>query len=380
MNLNGSRIIDTKNLRRLYKGHRARILATLLLSSLFFFVIAWLYKAYILAALCLVWRKQIRSRYGRRGWRGLLCFALLAVFCVMPRYRTGSSDKVRLIFYNGQGEAVHPPLFHYICNLVIPEEEVCHIACLAARYIPDPIKAMPPELHDEIKSLDSMSEFYGAYKRLNWGGSFTVSGVTPQIMCQAGFKPRYRSVYLIRPDDCKPGKSYPLVVFAHGFLGNWKLYQGILSGLENCFVLSVGTADLSGYFTEKDIRDVFSVHLPLLENMGCKIDRSRIHILGLSNGLSAAAVSCSRFARQFRSVTFISCTPDKCYRIPGKLLMIGGGKDASSAGQPQMYRKLKEAGVDCSHLWFADKGHLIFATRRGKIADFLNRELGLAAD
>lgn len=61
--------------------------------------------------------------------------------------------------------------------------------------------------------------------------------------------PYRRTVKTITTKRYDSSKSYPLVVFCHGFLGNWQLYSGIWRDLDNCIVLSIGTDNLSGIFS-----------------------------------------------------------------------------------------------------------------------------------
>jgi len=96
-----------------------------------------------------------------------------------------------------------------------------------------------------------------------------------------------------KPTHYNKSKTYPLIVFCHGYLGNWKLYQGILGDFDNAIVLNIGTTDLSGIFNQSDIGRIFSFYIPALERMGYKIDHKQLHLVGLSNGGSAISAPCT---------------------------------------------------------------------------------------
>ena len=101
----------------------------------------------------------------------------------------------------------------------------------------------------------------------------------------------YDGVYITKPSGYDETKKYPVVFFAHGYLGSWELYQGLFSRLNDCFVVSIGTRDMSGIFSYQDINKVFTKYLPLLQAEGYGVDESRLHLVGLSNGGSASNVA-----------------------------------------------------------------------------------------
>ena len=134
-------------------------------------------------------------------------------------------------------------------------------------------------------------------------------------------------LHLIKPKNYDENKEYPVVFFMHGFLGNWKLYTGVLKGLEDCIVLCVGTHTWSGIYTKNDINALFKKQIPFLENMGYKVDKNNLHIMGLSNGGSAVNVAYNGYSNKFKTITFKSTGIHQSYSIASKVLLIGGGKD-----------------------------------------------------
>ena len=101
--------------------------------------------------------------------------------------------------------------------------------------------------------------------------------------------------YITKPQHYTSSKKYPVVLFAHGYLGSWELYQGLFSSLKNCFVVSIATRNLSGIFSHEDINRIFKFYLPMLKKEGYSIDESRLHLIGLSNGGSASKIALRNF-------------------------------------------------------------------------------------
>ena len=88
--------------------------------------------------------------------------------------------------------------------------------------------------------------FYAQYNQLSWQFSNPGSFAIAQAYNEQ-FGTNYNGIYITKPQHYTSSKKYPVVVFAHGYLGSWKLYQGLFSSLKNCFVVSIATHNLSRY-------------------------------------------------------------------------------------------------------------------------------------
>lgn len=187
----------------------------------------------------------------------------------------------------------------------------------------------------------------------------------------------FDGIYVTKPKNYDATLNYPVVIFAHGFLGNWELYQGILSELDNCIVVGIGTNNLSGLFGKKDIERIFSCHLPLLEGKGFKINHDQIHLIGLSNGGTASNMTLRHYAHQFKTVTFTSAPCEVIKRPPCKVILVGGGHDSASQGMPSASRKLNNNGTQTAIYYDEDENHFIFAYQSKSIIRFLQKELEL---
>ena len=354
---------------------KKRTLKTIILAILFLFFASWFYKIVVLMLLAHTWKEEIRAKkvWAYKATMGVL---LVAMFCVLPRYRYNTSDRVQLIYQDQKANPEYPPLSHYLVNVFLPEEEICNFGIWGARITP---KAVPIAkwLLEEFRYDDkkgNIGNFYRPFRRLNREGLFMMSGTTSQVFNMMGIG-NTQSVYLIKPKNYDPNKSYPLVFFMHGYLGNWKLYTGALKGLEDCIVLCVGTHTWSGIFTKNDIDALFSRQIPFVENLGYKVDKNNLHIMGLSNGGSAVNVAYNGFSRKFKTITFISTGIHQTYPISSKVLLVGGGKDHSAGSLPGAYRTLKNNGGKTDLFWSDDETHFIFVNQMDEIIDFLNRNM-----
>jgi poly(3-hydroxybutyrate) depolymerase len=201
-----------------------------------------------------------------------------------------------------------------------------------------------------------------------------MSGTTSQVFNMMGID-NTQSVYLIKPKNYDKNKEYPVVFFMHGFLGNWKLYTGVLKGLEDCIVLCVGTHTWSGIYTKNDINALFKKQIPFLENMGYKVDKKNLHIMGLSNGGSAVNVAYNGFSNKFKTITFISTGIHQTYPITSKVLLIGGGKDHSAGTLQGAYRTLKNNGGKTDLFWDDEETHFILVNQTDEIINFVKKNL-----
>lgn len=187
----------------------------------------------------------------------------------------------------------------------------------------------------------------------------------------------YDGVYITRPRHYDKTVKYPVVFFAHGYLGSWELYQGLFSQLYNCFVVSIGTQNLSDIFNYQDINKVFIKYLPMLKDEGYSIEESRLHLIGLSNGGTASNVALRSFSSKFQTITYISTSCDVIKQLETKVILFGGGKDASAAGLPSAARRLQKCGTMTALMFDENENHYMMVHQAEEMLEFLNKEMGL---
>jgi len=160
-------------------------------------------------------------------------------------------------------------------------------------------------------------------------------------------------------------------------LGSWELYQGLFSRLNDCIVVSIGTRNLSGIFSYNDINKVFTKYLPLLRAEGYGVDEKRLHLIGLSNGGSASNVALRNFSNRFQTITYISTSCDVIKKAKAKVILFGGGKDASSYGLPSAARRLQKCGTSTALMFDENDNHYMMVHQADEMLEFLNKEIGL---
>lgn len=364
-----------------------------------FLVVAWacfatlFYETLIVALILRLWWKELKGwlaeldlipvRFRPYAAKALFGILALCVWMGMPRWCIDSGDRVRLVYLDGKGEAKHPPLLQYVANMLVPEEEVVNFGIRnvsVAKFMGIGSSLMRQANDDATHG--KIRNFLSPYDNLCTENP--MSGVYAQAFHDI-LGSKGRAVYICEPKGDQNvkwsknnGFKYPLVVFCHGYLGNWKLYQGVWKDLNNCIVLSIGTRDLSGIFTQSDIKEIFDFYIPALERMGYHIDHRQIHLMGLSNGGSVIVSAMhSSYAKNFKSITTVSCNLDGLKRVPCQVNFIGGGKDNSSCRMPGQYRQLRAMGVDAGIFFKEDENHFILVNKRKDIIDFLKDRMQL---
>lgn len=303
---------------------------------------------------------------------------ILGIFIAIPNYF--QRGHTQLIYLDKEGERVSTPLHVYLINALLPEEEMMNFGLKATAVLP------PESLSPVFKNLgfrfirEAQSDFwhgyafgfYTPYNRLSLQGSNPGTFTIAQAMNE-NLGTDYNAIYITRPKNYNSDKTYPVIFYAHGYLGSWELYQGLFSQLDDYFVVSIGTRDLSGIFTYNDINKVFTVHIPYLKSEGYNI--GDIHFMGLSNGGSASNVALRSFSNKFKTIAYLSTSCDVIKHSKAKLILIGGGKDASSARLPSAERGLRNCGTKTAILFDKDENHYMMVHQQSKIFDFLNDEM-----
>lgn len=357
---------------------KKRIVLSVLLIVLAVVVFAsWQYR--LVCALLLVatnrrWLSDKAQSYGVKHGYGIIVGVLLVcLFFSLPNYF--QRGRHQLHYLDAKGQRVSTPLLPYIANVLVPEKEAMNL-CMKANAV------MPYTLMNKITKVpnrfaaDAQSDFwhgktlgfYTPYYHTGNSGSFVYGQV-----CNIALGTDYDAIYINRPKHYDSSKTYPVVFFCHGYMGSWELYQGILSGVEDCIVVSLGTKDLKGKSFK--VGEIFSHYIPYLESLGYKVDNQQLHIMGLSNGGQAVNQAIASYDKKFKSITFISNGCHTIKHTPAKVMFIGGGRDGSASGQPTQEKRLRTCGTKTAIYYDKNANHFIFASQSKKVVDFINENL-----
>ena len=119
-----------------------------------------------------------------------------------------------------------------------------------------------------------------------------------------------------------------VIVFCHGFLGNWLLYPQIFGKYSKDIVICVGTPNLSGIFTYTNMNDILNIVVThAYKRIG--ILNKKAHLVGLSNGSSAINVAIKSFPNQYKSYTILSGLLSQTPQSNKKINVINGANDRS---------------------------------------------------
>lgn len=340
----------------------------------------WQYRLLCVLLLVLLNSKCVTARIGLGNYRLMTALLAFWIFFAIPNYN--QRGRTQLIYLNDEGEPIITPMPVYLVNALLPEEELMNAGMKATALLP------PASLSPIFKNLGSRFireaqhdfwhgmalTFYAPYNVLSLQGSNPGSFAIAQAMNES-LGTNYDGIYITRPKHYNSDKAYPVVFFAHGYLGSWEMYQGLLSQLEDCIIVSIGTRDLSGIFRYEDVNKIFSKYLPYLESIGYHIDKYNLHLMGLSNGGSASNIGLRNFSNQFKSITYISTSCDVAKKSKAKVILIGGGKDASSSGMPSAARHLRNCDTKVSILFDGEENHYMMVHQTERVFDFLNQEI-----
>lgn len=361
-----------------------KFLSIILLFLAIFVFATWQYRLLFLLFFVLLNKEWIKSRplmaCHEHSYKMLVASLSMAIFVTIPNYF--QRGRTQLVYLDDTGNRIATPMNIYLLNVLFPEEEIMNVGMKATALLP------PASLSPYFKNLgnrfirDAQRDcwngkaltFYWPYNKLSFQGSnpgtYTIAQAHNEM-----FGTHYDGVYITKPRHYDIEKNYPVVFFAHGYLGSWELYQGLFSGLDSCFVVGIGTRDLSGIFGYSDINKIFTTYLPLLREQGYSIDENHLHLIGLSNGGSASNVVLGSFSNRFQTITYLSTSCNVIKHSRAKVLMIGGGKDASASNLPNASRMLQQCGTKTALYFDQDENHYIMVHQQRRILKFLNQEM-----
>lgn len=299
--------------------------------------------------------------------------AILVVEVLLFMPKPDSFGRVKLYYQDEQGKRTHAPLLQCVCNAILPEEEIMNVgmhATVLGKYLPqNHVGKITTFFAPQVLS-SHIPNFYAPYSALERNLNTPMSGTYAQVFYQEGIQ-KSHSVYVIRPKHYDSSKTYPLVVFCHGYLGNWQLYNGIWRDLGNCIVLSIGTDDLSGIFHKKEIDSIFTRQIPFLQSLGYKIDMHQLHLIGISNGGSACNVAYNQYGDKFKSISAISFYTGKGKRKC--MVNLLGGKDCVNYIENE--KQYKAMGMDVACYYEKEDNHFFAINHRKEMIAFLNKRM-----
>ena len=292
-------------------------------TSMFFLILAilavsWHLKVLFLYLLFLTLRKYLPYYNNHRKqfiYSALTLFFLIFIL-TFPNRETNKSDYIRSIYFHKQTKEVLPePIIPYLTN-IISEGDIMQTVTLAAKVISPDIfgQGRSNAIRDVLSYMHqtSMTEnnFVQPYRELARKGT-PPHNVPFQIAKQQGLYLDTEHYFLYIPEGKKP-ENCEVVVFCHGYSGNWLLYTELFAQYSDVIVIAVETPDFTGNFTKDIMQYIIRTTLPhAFDQIGIPFKKS--NLIGLSNGGTAVNNAIHFFPDQFKSYTIISAP---LYSVP----------------------------------------------------------------
>ena len=341
---------------------------TFLFALGFVFFASWQYRLLMILLGLLLWRNRIVA-YRRRLYHVLMMAWVLAFVALLPAVGYGSFHRTGLVYFDGdEVKSFHLPT--YLLNVIFPEEEVLNIGSHFSGFVPVN-QGLINQYRDEV-ARGRRGMFFKPYHCLDI--IRPQSGAIAQTYNMV-FGTQLRPVYVSRPKNYDSAQTYPVVLFMHGYLGNWQLYQGFFGELKGCIVVSVGTIDWSGLYDRADFAITFDKILPWVEQNVKGADTSQLHLIGLSNGGSASNLAMQAYCKQFKSVTFLSTDIRFTGHSKTHVVMIGGTSDNATYNFNNVYRRLQANGTPITMLLLSNENHYIMLCRPDEVLATLQQTI-----
>ena len=145
----------------------------------------------------------------------------------------------------------------------------------------------------------------------------------------------------------------------------WRIFNGV--SLRKSFFLWIGLTHCLWFVGV----------LSLIYEGTPPVDESRLHLIGLSNGGTASNVALRSFSNRFETITFFSTSCDVIKHSKAKVILFGGGEDASAAGLPSAASRLWKYGTRTALMFDKSDNHYMMVHQADKMLTFLNNEMDL---
>lgn len=312
-------------------GKLIQILKTFFLIVIILFFVSWHIKIIFVYILFMVLRKHILHYEENKKIinRGVFILFFVLFWFLFPNRTSNSNDYIQSIYFDTKTRnKIRKPFIPHLTNIV-GEGDIMAIVSLASYFIPENY-FKGSAIGDIVKYNKSTyfinNNFHNFYRKME-PKKTPPHNVPFQIMQDMGY---YNDIshYFLHIPNTKNLQDKEVIVFCHGYAGNWLLYPELFAKYTNAIIIAVETPSFSGYFSKKTMTNVINRILPhAYEQVG--ISYKKPHLVGLSNGGSAINTSIVSYPNKFKSFTILSASLKNTPRTNLKVNIIYGSNDRS---------------------------------------------------
>jgi hypothetical protein len=312
-------------------GKLIQVLKTFALIAIILIFVSWHIKIIFVYILFMVLRKYIPSYYQNKKIinRGVFLLFFISFLFLFPNRMSDSDDYIQSIYFETKTRTkIKEPFIPFLTN-VIGEGDIMAVVSLASYFTPEN-HLKNYAIGDVIKYNKSTyfvnNNFHTFYRKME-PKKTPPHNVPFQIMQDMGYYKGTSHYYLHVPNTGNL-KDKEVVVFCHGYAGNWLLYPELFAKYTNAIIIAVETPSFSGYFSKKVMNNIINTVLPHAYEQ-IEISYKKPHLVGLSAGGSAINTSIVSYPNKFKSFTILSASLKNTPRTNQKVNIIYGSNDKS---------------------------------------------------
>lgn len=305
------------------------ILLAFILLTLSVVFVSWHLKVLCVYLVFLVLKRFLPTHNRKNyGWVAF-AFFVAAFAYTYPHRISHTGDYIQSVYFNTESKkVVATPLVPYLSNIV-GEGEVMTAVSLISKVSQKNTFIRSNAFEDVVNYCNTTPFFHNGfhmpYRKLAWKRT-PPHNVPFQLLKGIGWYKNIDHYFLHIPEGAKDGTE--VIVFCHGYAGNWVLYTELLAKYTSAIIIAVETPDFNGVFNRAVMQKILKTTLPhAFERMGLK--NKKTHLIGLSTGGSAVNTSVQYFPDSFKTFTILSASLNNMPATAKKVNVIYGAKDRS---------------------------------------------------
>jgi hypothetical protein len=331
------------------------------------FLVSWHLKIICLYLIFLALKRYITPKYRKASVRSaFVLFVVLFIF-IFPNRKSDENDHIQSVYFNQDtNEEVNAPILPYMTN-IIGEGDIMAFVGLMSKILPPSNYINSSAAHDAIDYSRNTpflkNNFHMPYRTLE--RKFPPPHTVPfQLLKGRGWYKNINHYYLHIPNE--KTENTEVIVFCHGYTGNWLLYTELFAQYTDAIIIAVETPDFIGYFSKTTIDNILNTTLHhAYKRIGMK--NKKAHLIGLSNGGSAINNSIKYFPNSFKSYTILSASLKNSPAPLTNVNIIYGANDRSSGIRGKISKRKYQKHV------ISDEDHSLLVSKPDIVMGLINQ-------